>query len=316
VSGLRERAAAGSATPTAVGRRPSFPWQAQFVLLGAIWGSSFLSMKVLDKHWAPTWVSLSRCGLGALTLLVVLAARRERLPSGWRVWGHLAVMGLLWNAIPFSLFAYAETHVSSVLAGLWNATTALTTLVAMLIAFPGQEKVTRNRLVGLAVGFAGVALVLGPWRSLGSGALIGQLACFAAATCYGIVFPYSRHFMSDRQESGMVIAAGQLLCASAWLALLVPFTRAPTLHIGLDGVACLLALGCIGTGAAFVLMYAIANVVGTATAATVAYVIPLFSTLFGVLLLGESLTFNEPIGATVVLLGIAISQDRLLRPRR
>jgi drug/metabolite transporter (DMT)-like permease len=315
VSGRGERAA-GGATPFAVRRRLSFPWQAQFVALGAIWGSSFLSMKVLDEHWAPTWVSLSRCALGALTLLALLAWRRERLPTGWRVWGHLAVMGLLWNAIPFSLFAYAETHVSSVLAGLWNATTALTTLVAVLVAFPGHEKVTRNRLVGLAVGFAGVALVLGPWRSLGGGELIGQLACFAAATCYGIVFPYSRHFMADRAESGVSIAGGQLVCATAWLVLLVPFTRAPTAHIGLDGVACLLALGCLGTGLAFVLMYAIANVVGTMAAATVAYVIPLFSTLFGVVLLGEGLTFNEPVGAAVVLLGIAISQDRVRLPHR
>jgi drug/metabolite transporter (DMT)-like permease len=311
VSGLRERAGTAAGAPIASRHRLAFPWQAQFVLLGAIWGSSFLSMKVLDEHWAPTWVSFSRCGLGALTLLLLLAWRRERLPSGWRVWGHLAVMGLLWNAIPFSLFAYAETHVSSVLAGLWNATTALTTLVAVLVAFPGHEKVTRNRLVGLAVGFVGVALVLGPWRSLGSGELIGQLACFAAATCYGIVFPYSRHFMSDRPESGVSIAGGQLVCASAWLVLLVPFTRAPSLGIGLDGVTCLLALGCLGTGVAFVLMYRIASVVGTTAAATVAYVIPLFSTLFGVVLLGEGLTFNEPVGAAVVLLGIAISQDRV-----
>jgi drug/metabolite transporter (DMT)-like permease len=312
MSGHREGAATRGATLTA-GRRLSFPWQAQLVLLAAIWGSSFLSVKVLDKHWAPLWVALARVALGALSLLLLMAWRRERLPAGRRLWGHLAVVALLWNALPFSLFAYGETQVSSVLAGLWNATTALTTLVAVLIAFPDDERPTRNRLIGLAIGFLGVALVLGPWRGLSGGSLLGQLACFAAATCYAVAFPYSRRYLGGRSESGVALIAGQLLCATAELALIAPFVRAPTLHIGAGGVAALLAIGILSTGVAFVLMHGLIAAAGTAVASIVPYLIPLFSTALGVVVLGEGLSVNEPIGALVVLLGIAISQDRLRR---
>ncbi len=318
MSGLRARAGteAGERPHTpSHSRRLSFPWQAQLVLLAAIWGSSFLSMKVLDEHWSPVWVALGRVALGAVSLLLLMAWRRERLPSDLRVWGHLAVIALLWNALPFTLFAYGETKVPSVLAGLWNATTALTTLVAMLLAFPDEERPTRSRLAGLALGFAGVVLVLGPWRGLSGGSLLGQLACFGAATCYAIAFAYSRRHLTGRPESGVALIAGQLLCATAELALLTPFVDAPTLHIGMGGVAALLAIGVLSTGVAFLIMHGLIATTGTAVASIVPYLIPLFSTLLGVVILGEGLSVNEPIGAVVVLAGIAISQGRL-QPRR
>jgi drug/metabolite transporter (DMT)-like permease len=296
--------------------RAALPWQAQFVLLAMIWGGSFLSIKVLDRRWAPVDVALGRCALGAVTLLAVLAWRRERLPRGARVWGHLAVLGVLWNMIPFTLFAYGETQISSVLAGLWNATTPLMTLLAVLIAFP-EEQPTRERMAGLGIGFAGVVLVLGPWRGLGGGALLGQLACLAAAACYGVVIPYTRRYLSHRPESGLALSAGQLLCATAQLALVAPLARAPTLDLGAGGWAGLLALGVLSTGVGFVMLYAIIRAAGTTTAATVPYLIPVFSTALGVLVLGEGLQANEPLGAAVVLLGIAVAQGRLrLRPRR
>jgi drug/metabolite transporter (DMT)-like permease len=110
---------------------PALPWRTQFVTLAAIWGSSFLCIKVLGRHWPAFDVALGRVLLGAVFLLAVLAIRRERLPRG-AVWRHLAIVGLLMNAIPFSLFAYGETKVSSILAGLWNATTPLMTLLVLL----------------------------------------------------------------------------------------------------------------------------------------------------------------------------------------
>lgn len=285
----------------------AFPvWRAQFVLLAAIWGSSFLSIKVLGDTWSPTQVAFGRIALGALTLLAVIRVRGERLPRDPRVWGHLAVVGALMNAVPFTLFAVGERHVSSVVAGLWNATTPLMALVAVLLLLP-EERPSRRRRIGLAVGFAGVACVLGPWHGLDGDALLGHLVCAAAAACYGVGLPYTRRHLAGRTESGPALAAGQLLCATAMLAVVVPFAGAPNLHLPLDAVASLVGLGVLGSGVAYVLTYAIVRAAGATTFSTVTYVIPVFSTALGVLVLAEPVSWNQPLGAALVLGAMAWS---------
>jgi drug/metabolite transporter (DMT)-like permease len=291
-------------------------WRTQFVALSAIWGSSFLFIKVLDRHWPPTWVALARVALGAATLVVLLYARGERLRVPRPAWPHLLIAALFLNAIPFTLFAYGERHVSSVVAGLWNASAPLWVLGFVLLVFK-DEQPTAARGAGLAFGFVGVVLLLGPWRGLGGGEAIGHLACAGAAVCYGIGFPYARRYVASRPESGVVLAAAQLLCATAVLALFTPFTATPTLHIGTGGVLGILMLGIFGSGVAYVLSYAILRAAGATTAATVTYLVPVFSTVLGAVVLSETVHWNQPVGAAVLLTGIAISQGRLraLRPR-
>jgi drug/metabolite transporter (DMT)-like permease len=289
-------------------------WQIQFVALAAIWGASFLFIKVLDKHWPALWVSLGRVALGAGALLLLVALRRERLPAGRQVWLHCAVAAVLFNAVPWTLFAYGEQHTSSIVAGLWNATTPLWVLIVALAVF-GAERPSAARVVGLIVGFGGVATLLGPWRGFGGGQLVGDLSCAGAALCYGFGFPYTRRFLAGRAESGVVLSAAQLLCATAMLALVAPLARAPTANIGLDGVGSLLALGAVGSGIAFAMNYAIVRARGAGTASLVAYVIPIFSTVLGVVVLGEPLHWNQPVGTAVLLAGVAISQGRIARRR-
>jgi drug/metabolite transporter (DMT)-like permease len=285
-------------------------WRTQFVLLSATWGSSFLFIKVLDRHWPAIWVALGRVALGALTLVVLLTVRRERLAFQRGAWRHLAVAALFLNVIPFTLFAYGEQHVSSIVAGLWNASAPLWVLVVVMLAFP-EEHPTPARIAGLAVGFAGVVTLLGPWRGLGGGEAIGHLACAGAAVCYGVGFPYARRYVASRPESGVLLAAGQLLCASVLLAVLTPLFSGPTSHIGASGLVSILALGILGTGVAYVLNYAILRAAGATTASTVTYVVPVFSTLLGAIVLGEAVHWNQPAGAVVLLVGVAISQGRL-----
>ena len=298
-------------------RQIDFGWRAQFLLLSAIWGSSFLFIKVLGERWPALWVALGRIGLGALTLVIVVYARRERLPSDWRVWRHCAIAALFFNAVPFTLFAYGEQHTSSIVAGLWNATTPMWVMVVSLIAFR-DESPTANRVLGLMLGFLGVAVLLGPWRGLGGGQLTGHLCCAGGALCYGLGFPYIRRHLSRRPESGAVLSAAQLICATAMLAVFVPLARAPTLDIGWKGAGSLLALGALGSGVAYVLNFTILRARGSGAASTVTYLIPVFSTALGAIVLGEALHWNQPLGAAVLLLGIAIAQDRLrvgaLRP--
>ncbi len=286
---------------------PSAAWRAHFVLLAAIWGSSFACIKVLGEEWPAVHVALGRVALGALTLLVVLAVRRESLPRDGRLWLHLAVVGLLMNAAPFVLFAYGEQSVTSIVGGLWNATVPLTTLVAVLLLLP-DERPDRRRLAGLALGFGGVILLLGPWRGLGGDALLGHLACFVAACCYGLGATYTRRHLAGRSESGVALAGAQLLCATAMLLVVAPLAEPPRIAgLGAAPIASLLVLGVLGSGVAYVLTYAIVRAVGATTFSTVAYLIPVFSTALGVTVLGEGLGWNEPAGAAVVLAAITLS---------
>jgi drug/metabolite transporter (DMT)-like permease len=285
-------------------------WRVQFLLLSATWGSSFLFIKVLDSHWPALWVAFGRVALGAATLIALTLLRRERLRFDARTWLHLLVVAALFNAVPFTLFAYGEKHVSSIVAGLWNATAPLWVIVFALLAFP-EEHPDRARVVGLTIGFTGVVLLLGPWRVSGGAELQGQLACAGAGVCYGLAWLYTRRHLAGRQTSGVTLAAGQLLWATLLLGVAVPFAAAPTTHIGVDGLASILALGVLGTGVAYLFNYAIIRAAGATTAATVTYVVPLFSTLLGVTVLSERVSWNQPVGAVILLAGIAVSQRRL-----
>lgn len=294
---------------------PSSPaWRPRFALLALIWGSSFLFIKVAVDWLAPVDVAFARVALGALVLLVVLAVTRRRLPAGRAVWGHLFVIGLFGNSIPFALLAEGETRISSVLAGIWNASTPLLTLVVATFMLP-EERPTPTRVAGLLGGFAGVLVVLGPWRSTGGAELAGQLMCLGAAACYGIAFPYTRRFVAGRPDSGVALSAGQLIWSSAQLGLVTIFVGGAPGHIPLKAVGAMLGLGVLGTGAAYILNYAVVRLAGATTASTVTYLVPVVSTALGIAVLGEALRWNEPVGAALVLASVAFSEGLLGRLR-
>jgi drug/metabolite transporter (DMT)-like permease len=284
-------------------------WRLQFMTLAAIWGSSFLFIKVLDARWSALWVAFGRVALGAVTLVVMVYARRERLPRDRQLWLDCAGLALIFNSLPWTLLAFGEDHTSSIVAGLWNATTPLWVLVLTLAGF-GDERATPTRTVGLGLGFVGVGLLLGPWRGFGGGALIGYVACAAAAFCYGIGFHYTRRRLAWRSESGVVLSACQLICATALLAPFLTLTHLPG-ALRLQDVVSVIGLGALSSGVAFALNYGIVRARGATVASTVTYVVPVISTALGAAVLGEALHWNQPAGALVLLFGIAISQGRL-----
>lgn len=290
-------------------------WPGLLLLLAAIWGLSFVFIKVADEALAPLQVALGRMIFGSLVLIVVLVGRRDRLPRGGAVWWHLGVAGLLFNAVPFSLFAYGEQHVSSVVAGIDNATTPLLTVPFVLLLLPG-ERPTSERVAGLGVGFLGVLVVLGIWRGIGGPALAGNLACLAAAACYGLAFAYARRFLTGRSESVVSLSTGQLLIGTLELAIVTPFTAAAPATLPGRVVLSVVLLGAFGTGVAYVLNNTVIRAVGATTASTVTYVVPLFATVAGISVLGESLSWNEPVGALIVIAGVAVAQGRLRRRPR
>lgn len=288
-------------------------WRIPFVLLALTWGSSFLFIRVLDRHWPALWIAFGRIALGAVTLTVLTRIRREPLSFDRRGWLHLIVAAAIVNAIPFTLFALGEKHVTSVIAGLWNATTPLWVLTIVLLAFP-EEHPSPARVAGLIAGFIGVVVVFAPWRGLGHGQLLGQLACAGAALCYGIGFPYTRRYLAGRPQSSVALSAAQLLCATAILATTLPFTSAPSAHLDIQIVGSILALGVFGSGIAYLLNYAVVRAAGAATASTVTYLIPIVSTVLGIAVLSEPVSWNQPVGAAILLSGIAAS-ERSRAPR-
>ena len=293
-------------------------WLPSFLMLAAIWGTSFLFIKVGVRELHPLWLTFGRVLAGGATLLVVLVATRDRLPRDGRLWGHLVVLAALGVAIPFTLFGYGEQRVSSVLAGIWNATTPLVALPLAVLAFR-TERMTLRRAAGIGIGFAGVMLVLGVWRDVGGSQLTGQLMCFGAAMCYAVAIPYQKKFVAGRADSGVSIAAAQLIVAAVQLAVVAPLLAgAPPVPTRLSGPVLLsvLLLGALGTGLAFVLNFRVIRVAGASTSASVTYLMPIVATLVGVLVLGEHLLWNQPLGALVVLTGVAVSQDALGRLRR
>ena len=289
--------------------RGSTPWPVRFVVLALFWGSTFLFIKIGDEALAPLQVSFGRVVVGTATLLAILAARHGPLPRGRRIWAHLAIAAILLNVAPFTLFAYGERHVSSVLAGIWNATVPLFTL-PVAILWIADERATARRLAGLAVGFVGVLAVLGVWRGLGATSLEGNLLCLGAAASYGLGFPYARKYLARRPEGPLSLAAAQLICATVELAVLTAvFTDAPH-GVASKHVLSIFALGVFGTGLTFLLNLSIIRDVGATVASTVAYVMPIFSTLLGVVALGEPLAWYEPLGAAIIIAGAVLAQSR------
>ena len=296
----------------------SVPWPWWFFALGLIWGCSFLFIKLGLEALTPVGVAFGRLAIGSATLLLIARATGTRLPRARRTWAYLALVALLFCSIPFTLFAWGETQVSSILAGIINACTPLATLAIVLLAFP-EERPTRERIVGLGIGFVGVLIVVGVWEGLGSGELLGVLACIGAITCYGLAFPLTRRHLVNTGDGPISIAAGQVTLAALFLlpvavvqtALGSPVVTGPPSAATVVGM---LALGALGSGIAYVLNTHIVGVAGGTVASSVTYVTPLVSVAAGALVLAEPLNWHEPVGGAVVLLGVAISQGRIPLP--
>jgi len=284
----------------------------RLAVLAGIWGTSFLFIKVALEGMSATQVVLGRLLAGAAVLLLILAVRRQPLPRNRRTWGHLALMGLIANIVPFYLFAWGEQRASSSLAGIYNATTPLLTLLVALAVLP-EERRNTARLVGLLLGFLGVLTVLGPWRGLGAASVSGQLAFLGAAVCYGVGFVYTRRYLSGSGYSPLVLASAQLVCSAVTMLALSPLIATGPVHLDARVLASVLALGAAGTGLAYLLYYRLIAELGATTASTVTYYIPLVAVTLGVLALGERVRWNDFVGAAVVVLGVAVAEGRLRR---
>ncbi|MER8269484.1 DMT family transporter [Streptomyces griseus] len=290
-------------------RRPALDWRIRFAGLSLIWGFSFLLIKVGTEGYAPFQVTFGRLLAGTAVLVAAMAMRRERLPRSARTWGHLTVAALLLNALPFSLFSYAELTIPSTLAGICNATSPLWGMALSVVAL-SEDRPTRRRVAGLGVGFLGVLTVLGAWQGFSGLDLPGTGMALLASFCYPVGWIYVRRTLAGTGASTLALTGSQLFLGTLQLAVVTPvFTSAPTSFPLLPTLS-VLALGGLGTGLAVLLQFGLVQEVGPTTAQMVTYFIPVIATAAGVALLGEQLAWNTPVGALIVLVGAALTQSR------
>ena len=305
--------------PTSARPMTALEW-AMLLALSAIWGGSFFFNAVAVRELPVFSVVVARVALAALILLAILRLAGERLPAGRRVWAAFFGMGLLNNAIPFSLIVWGQQHIASGLASILNASTPLFTVVLAHV-LTDDEKMTGGRLVGVLVGFAGVAVMIGldAVRALGAD-VAAQLACVAAGVSYALGGIFGRRFRT-LGVTPMAAATGQVVASSLLLAPLAlwidrPWTLPPP---SLAAIAALVGVATISTALAYVLYFRILATAGATNLMLVTLLIPVSAILLGVLFLGESLQPKQLAGMALIGLGLAAIDGRpwqALRRRR
>ncbi|MBX9398937.1 DMT family transporter [Streptomyces sp. TRM72054] len=309
VVGVTTTTSPSTRSPVRATVRRTIDWRIRFAALSLVWGFSFLLIKVGTDGYAPFQVTLGRLVFGTAVLAAALAMKRERLPRGARTWAHLTVAALLLNALPFSLFAYAELTIPSTLAGICNATSPLWGMALSLVAL-SEDRPTRVRVAGLGLGFLGVLTVLGAWQGFTGVDPTGTALALLASLSYPIGWIYVRRALAGSGDSHLSLTGAQLLLATLQLAVVTPlFTSMPT-RFPVVPLLAVVALGALGTGLAVLIQYGLVAEVGPTTAQMVTYFIPVIATAAGVALLGESLTWSTPVGAVIVLAGAALTQVR------
>jgi drug/metabolite transporter (DMT)-like permease len=301
-SALNEAVEKGQMRPSDVTR---------LVLLGGIWGASFLFIKVALDDLTPLQIVAARIAVGALLLVGLLYARGGRIPRDRELLGTLTIMAFISNIVPFGLITWGEQYITSSLTAILNSTTPLFTVLIAAAFLPG-EALRSVRLAGVVLGFAGVGVIVG-FDSGGS--LQGIIAVTIASLSYAAGFVYARRHLSGRDLSPLALPATQLLI-STLLTLpfaLVDVARTPP-SLTLDATASTLALGLLGTGWAYVLYYRLIADIGATSASFVTYLIPIFGIGLGAVVLNEDLGVNTLAGAALVIGGIALAELGNRRP--
>ncbi len=295
-----------SATPAAAVKANAKPWLIDFVLLAAIWGASFMFMRIGARELGAFATAGVRVGIAALFLLPILLLRGHgaALRQHWKL---TFVVGILNSAIPFVCFTYALLSISTGLSSILNATVPLFGAVIAWLWL--KDRPSGSRMVGLAVGFAGVALLAWDKASFqpdasGNASGWAVLACLLATLCYGIAASFTKRYLSG--VPSLVSATGSQLGAAVGL-LPLAWWFWPDHAVSLDAWLAVVALGVLCTGVAYILYFRLIERAGPARALSVTFAIPVFALIYGVLLLGEVVTPWMLLCGLVIVAGTSLS---------
>ena len=284
--------------------------------LALIWGAGFFLIGVAVRHVPTFTYVLARLTLASATMLAFLWWRGEPLGLPRRVWGAIILLALINTALPFTLFGWAQTHIASGLASILNATTPIWGVIVAHL-FTSDENITPRKAAGILVGFAGVALMIGPglFASLGSDVL-AQLACVAAAMCYAVAGVWARRFKA-MGVSPLSVTTGQLL-VGALMMLPVSLIADQPWNLSwppLEAIAAIVAVAIVCTALGYVLYFKLIESSGATNALLVTLLVPPTAILLGVMFLGETIAPVDFAGLALIGLGLAAIDGRLLKRR-
>lgn len=275
----------------------------ELIALAALWGASFLFMRVAVPEFGPIWLIALRVFLAGLVLIPVLMhqglvgeLRKNAKP--------LIFVGVFNSALPFLGFAYATTILTGGFTSILNATVPLFGVLLVLLGI-NKEKLSWAQIGGFLLGFAGVGILLG-WHSATTSPhfWLAVAASLGAALLYAISATYIKRNLAG--VSSVVIAVGSQIAATLFLLPLLPFSM-PTAMPSLKAILALIALAVFSTALAYLMYFRLIRILGAARAVTVTYMIPLFAMLWGTLLLHEPITWDMILGCLVILTGTALA---------
>jgi drug/metabolite transporter (DMT)-like permease len=282
------------------------------LFLSLLWGASFFYAAIALKELPPFTIVLLRVSIAALILHIVLRLAGVRFPWDGQSWRAFFGMGLLNNAIPFSLIVWGQTHVASGLASILNATTPFFTVVVAHV-LTADERLSRNRLVGVLIGLVGVVVLIGPQALSGLGEdVAGQLAIVGAAISYAFAGVFGRRFRRMGIPP-MATAAGQVT-ASSLLLLPVALLADRPWHLAMPGTAVWLAIlgtALLSTALGYIVYFRLLASAGAVNLLLVTFLIPPSAIVLGVFLLGERLETTDFAGMALIGLGLAAIDGRL-----
>ena len=278
-------------------------------LLALIWGSSFMFIKVADRSLQPAALVTGRLWLAALSLALVVPARlggRETLAGLRAAWRPLAAIGLVNTVIPFWLLSWGETRIDSGLASIIQASVPIfNALIAF--GFFHDQRIGGRKLLGVAIGFVGVALLVGAQPHA---KVLGAIAVVGMALCYGTGGLMVRRFVPG--TSPYVVALGSTAAAAVAI-LPAGIAQAPHHTPAAAGIASVCVLGVVCTALAYLLNYTIIAEAGAAYSALVTYLIPPIALFYGAVFLGEGVGASALAGLALILLGVALGTGALAR---
>jgi len=276
-----------------------------FILLGAIWSSSFMWIKIAVQEVGPITLVAFRVLFGLLFGIAVILIQRVSLPRTFKAWLPLFVVGLINIAIPFFLISWGEQSIDSAVASILDATVPLfTILIAHFLL--SDDKITLPKMTGLLVGFAGIVILLSKDISSSPSSLVGQVAVILASVFYAISSIYIRKTTED--TPGILRSAGPLVSATAvmWLGTLIFESPVKIPQLGITWVA-LIFMGVLGSGLAFVMAFYLIHEIGPTRTTMVTYLFPLGGVILGVTFLHEQLTWQVLAGAVLIVSSLVIA---------